>query len=146
MSNPEQPGVYFSDKNMADTFGPNMGGLADKFTAACDDNARTLFGEDYFPHPSTVELTPYINSVDGNVAEIVVRAQHETGIPGKSAVFQPHDTVARLTLAGGNAFLSNKDTNTSYRITPREALLLYSICRRAIDDYDQHQEEEPNSF
>jgi hypothetical protein len=97
-----------------------------------------LFGEDYFTRPSTVELTPYVNSFEGDTPEIFIPAWHETGIPGKSAVFQSHDTVATLDVRGGHAFLSNKDTNTSYVITPREALVLHLICRHALRDYDQH--------
>ena len=132
MTNPELSDVHFSDKQMSDTFGPQLGNLAAKIALSCDDDARNVFGKTYFPRPSTVELTPYINSADGSQPEIVVRAWHETGIPGKSAVFQMHDTVVEMTLSDEDAFLSNKDTNTSYPLTTREAFLLRDISTMAL--------------
>lgn len=135
MNHSETPDVYFSDEKMAATFGPQLGGLAAKIALACNDDASKMFGKEYFQNPSTVELTPYINSTDGAQPEIVVRAWHETGIPGKSAVFQVHDTVMEMTFSREDAYLSNKDSRANYQLTTREAFLLHNISGAAFINY-----------
>ena len=132
MNHPEIPDVYFSDKKMTTVFGSQLGGLAAKFALSCDDAASDTFGKAYFQRPSTVELTPYIHSADKLKPGIVVRAWHETGIPGKSAVFQKHDIALEMIFSSEDAYLSNKDTHAEYPVTTREAFLLHDIGTAAL--------------
>ena len=141
MNSKEQPEVVFTDPQMHEIFTPEMGKFANKIMHICNDAALSEFGKEYFPNPSVVELTPYINTTDMPYPEIIVRAWHETGVKGKSAVFQKHDSALSLTFVGEDAYVVNKDSNSTYVLTTREAFLMGSFASFAAARYEHGARE-----
>lgn len=122
------PDVHFTNpcfSKIAELRG--LGGIAAKLSAIGDDTARVQFGEHFFPKPTDVELTPYLN-VDE--VSIIMRMWHQTE-DERAAVFQPHDTILRIALDGEDAYLKTEE-GVQYLLTTREAIVLSEIAQHAV--------------